>query len=383
MTCKANFLPFVLAKHLHAKLFTNQVVQLPTRNGYGDGLVLAGRQNPDVVVLCCDLTESTRSLAFQKEFPNRFVEVGVAEQNMMGLAAGMAAYGKVPFASSYAVFSPGRNWDQVRVSVAYAEANVKIAGAHSGISVGPDGATHQALEDIAITRVLPNMVVLAPCDAHETRKATLAAAAHHGPVYLRFTREPSPVLTTPRSPFMIGKAQVFRTGTDATIVACGPLVYEALLAAECIAGNGAAQRILRDRYPALTARLTQSALPGHTRERAQTVTVWTPESIRDLLSDIGRRDIEVINSPSVKPLDADTIAKSAAKTGRVVTVEEHQITGGLFGAVAEALAPRCPVPILPIGMPDSFGESGEPRELLEKYGMTAPFIIQAIGRLLS
>ena len=212
-----------LAKHLNPDLFAGDVEQVPTRNGYGDGLVLAGKQDPNVVVLCCDLTESTRSLAFQKAFPERFIEVGVAEQNMAGLAAGMAHYGKVPFTSSYAVFSPGRNWDQTRVAIAYGQANVKIAGAHAGISVGPDGATHQALEDLAIMRVLPNMTVLAPCDVHETRKATLAAAAMVGPVYLRFTREKTPVITTTRTPFAIGSAQVFRTGKDATIVACGQL----------------------------------------------------------------------------------------------------------------------------------------------------------------
>lgn len=367
-----------LAKSLNPDLFAKGSEQIPTRNGYGDGLVLAGTKDPNVVVLCCDLTESTRSLAFQKKFPERFIEVGVAEQNMAGLAAGMANYGKVPFTSSYAVFSPGRNWDQIRLTTAYGEANVKIAGAHAGISVGPDGATHQALEDLAIMRVLPNMTVLAPCDVHETRKATLAAAAMVGPVYLRFAREKTPVITTPRTPFAIGRAQVFRSGRDATIVACGPLVYEALLAAECLAGNTNAIRALLARYPAIAARVKTSKLHGHSVARAKVVTRWTPASIRTLLKKVGRRDIEVINCATLKPLDDKTIAASAKKTGRVITVEEHQTTGGLFGAISETLARVHPTQITPIGMPDSFGESGEPMELLEKYGMTASFIMEAI-----
>lgn len=368
-----------LAKHLNSRLFAKEIEQIPTRNGYGDGLVAAGKQNQNLVVLCCDLTESTRSLAFQKQFPDRFIEVGVAEQNMAGLAAGMANYGKVPFASSYAVFSPGRNWDQIRVAIAYGEANVKIAGAHAGISVGPDGATHQALEDLAIMRVLPNMTVLAPCDVHEARRATLAAAAVRGPVYLRFAREKTPVITTPRTPFEIGKAQVFRAGKNATIIACGPLVYEALLAAECLAGNARAIATLLARYPAIAARVKASKLHGHSMALAKMVTRWTPASIRTLLKRAGRRDIEVINCATLKPLDVKTIAASAKRTGHVITVEEHQTTGGLFGAVSESLAQHHPTPITPIGMPDSFGESGDPMELLEKYGMTAPFIIAALA----
>ncbi len=370
----------MLAKHLNPQLFTKDAEQIPTRNGYGEGVVLAGKRDRNVVVLCCDLTESTRSLAFQKKFPERFIEVGVAEQNMAGLATGMANYGKVPFTSSYAVFSPGRNWDQIRVAIAYGEANVKIAGAHAGISVGPDGATHQAHEDIAIMRVLPNMTVLVPCDVHETRKATLAAADMRGPVYLRFAREKTPVITTPRTTFAIGRAQVFRTGRDATIVACGPLVYEALLAAECLAGKAAAISTLLTRYPTIATRVKTSKLHGHSIARAKTVTRWTPASIRTLLKRAGRRDVEVINCTTLKPLDVATIAKSAKKTGCVITVEEHQTTGGLFGAVTESLAQHQPTPMTPIGMPDSFGESGEPMELLEKYGMTAPFIMEALAR---
>lgn len=319
-------------KFLNPKLFSKDVEMTPTRNGYGDGVVEAGRANPNVVVLCCDLVESTRSLPFAQAFPQRFFEMGVAEQNMAGVGAGMAATGKIPFISSYAVFSPGRNWDQIRVSIAYSNLNVKIMGAHSGISVGPDGATHQALEDIAIMRVLPNMVVLAPCDAHEARKAVLAAAKYVGPVYIRFTREKTPVITRPSTPFEIGKAVVLREGSDVTLIACGPLVYEALLAAEQLSKRGI--------------------------------------------------DAEVINCPSIKPLDKKTILKSVQKTGAAVTVEEHQTTGGLFGAIAEFLSQTNPVPIIPVGMDDTFGESGTPEELLKKYGMKAANIVAAAQKIL-
>ncbi len=319
-------------KFLNPKLFSKDVEMIPTRNGYGEGVVEAGKSNQNVVVLCCDLMESTRSLAFAEAFPTRFFEMGVAEQNMAGVGAGMAATGKIPFISSYAVFSPGRNWDQIRVSIAYSNLNVKIMGAHSGISVGPDGATHQALEDIAIMRVLPNMVVLAPCDAHEARKAVLAAAKYIGPVYIRFTREKTPVITRPSTPFEIGKAVVLREGTDITLIACGPLVYEALLAAEQLSKRGI--------------------------------------------------DVEVINCPSIKPLDKKTILKSVQKTGAAVTIEEHQTTGGLFGAIAEFLSQTNPVPIIPVGMNDAFGESGTPDELLKKYGMKAVNIVAAVQKIL-
>ncbi|MAF24791.1 transketolase [bacterium] len=318
-------------KTLNKKLFAKKPDTVPTRNGYGSGLVIAGKKDSQVMVLCCDLTDSTRSDGFQKAYPERFVEIGVAEQNMAGVAAGLALEGKVPFCSSYAVFNPGRNWDQVRVSVCYNNANVKIVGAHAGISVGPDGATHQALEDIATMRVLPNMVVLAPCDEEETEKATLAAAAHKGPVYLRFGRNATPVITTAKTPFKIGQALVMREGSDATIVACGPLVYEVLMAAERLA----------------------------------------KENI----------EVEVINSVSIKPLDVKTITSSAKKTGCVVTVEEHQIAGGLGGAVAETLAQNSPVPIEFVGVIDSFGESGKPQELMDKYGMGVDDVVGAVRKV--
>lgn len=326
---------------LAKNLFSPDIAQAPTRNGYGEGVIEAGKKNKNVVVLCCDLTESTRSQGFKDAFPDRFVEIGVAEQNMMGVAAGMALEGKIPFCSSYAVFSPGRNWDQVRVSVCYNEANVKIVGAHAGISVGPDGATHQALEDIAITRVLPHMTVLSPCDAIEARKATIAAAELNGPVYIRFAREKTPIMTTEKTPFTIGKAEVFKQGRDVTIIATGPLVYEALLAAKKAEGG------------------------------------WRKTEVRSQIA-----DCEVINCHTIKPLDIKTILKSVRKTRAVVTVEEHQITGGLGGAVAEMLVKNFPVPMEMVGMQDTFGESGQPNELLHKYEMDSRAIAGAVKRVL-
>lgn len=301
---------------------------VPTRNGYGQGLVAMGETNAKLVVLCCDVTESTRSHWFAEKFPERFIEVGVAEQNMAGLAVGLALAGYVPWLSSYAVFSPGRNWDQIRVSVCYTNANVKIAGAHAGISVGPDGATHQALEDIAIARVLPNMAVVVPADSLEAQKATIALSVAKGPAYLRLARPESPVFTTAKSPFVLGQAEILTIGDDITIVGCGPLVYKALQAAEILAGK----------Y---------------------------------------KIKAEVINSHTIKPLDGRTIAKSAKKTGAVITVEEHQIYGGLGSAVAEYLAVHQPVPMQFVGMPDMFGESGEPEELLNKYGMSVERIVES------
>ncbi|MBI2574226.1 MAG: transketolase family protein [Candidatus Wildermuthbacteria bacterium] len=318
---------------LNPKLFDGDVEKIPTRNGYGKGLVSAGEKNGNVVVLCADLAESTRSLMFQQKFPERFVEIGVAEQNMASLAAGMALAGKIPFISSYAVFSPGRNNEQVRTTIALNRANVKIAGAHAGLSVGPDGATHQALEDIALMRVLPNMTVLVPCDEEETRKATVAAAEFEGPVYIRFAREATPVMTALQTPFAIGKAEVFWQGTDATIIACGPLVHEALLAAKLLAEQGI--------------------------------------------------HAEVLNCASVKPLDTEAILRSVSKTKAVVTVEEHQIAGGVGSAVAELLALNLPVPMEMIGIQDRFGESGNTAELLEAFGLTHSFIAEAVKKVLA
>lgn len=317
---------------LNPNLYKTDVEQIPTRNGYGDGLVELGKEDERIVVLTGDLAESTRANLFQKAYPKRFIECGIAEQNMMGVAAGLALAGKVPFVSSYAVFVPGRNWDQLRVSVCYTNANVKVAGAHSGISVGPDGATHQALEDIAITRVLPNLTVVVPCDYQETKKATKALAKMTGPAYFRFAREKTPVITTEQTPFELGKTIVMREGKDVTIAACGPLVYEALMAAEMLAKK--------------------------------------------------KISCEVLNCHTLKPFDEATLVKSVKKTGCCVTVEEHQITGGLAGAVSETLGRKYPTPIENIGMPNHFGESGEPKELLEKYGMTTKDIIKAVQKVM-
>ena len=309
-----------------------KVEWVPSRFGYGDALVELGRENPDVVVLCCDLSESTRVHLFKKEFPKRFVEMGVAEQNMAVVAAGLALEGKIPFMSSYAVFSPGRNWDQVRISICYNEANVKMPGAHAGISVGPDGATHQALEDIAITRALPNMRVIVPCDYHEAKKTTKAVAAVKGPCYFRLGRDKTPVITTPDTPFEIGRAEVFRDGADVALVACGPLVFEALVAAEELQKKGVSAMVL--------------------------------------------------NNHTVKPIDSSALEKAARKCGAVVTAEEHQVMGGMGSAVCEALAKTYPVPVEFVGVQDSFGESGTPSELMAKYGMKSPAVAQAAERVL-
>ena len=318
--------------HLNPGLFDKDVEQIPTRNGYGDGLLVLGKKNKNVVVLTADLAESTRALKFGEKYPDRFIECGVAEQNMMGIASGLALSGKVPFVSSYAVFNPGRNWDQLRTSVCINNANVKVAGAHAGISVGPDGMTHQALEDIAITRVLPRMTIVVPCDYEETKKATIALGELEGPVYFRFAREKTPVITTAKTPFNVGRAEVLVKGKDISIIASGPLLYQALVAAKTLKSKGIS--------------------------------------------------VEVINNHTIKPLDAKTLIASAKKTRAVVTVEEHQIMGGAGSAVAELLSQTYPVPIEMVGMPNSFGESGKPLELIAKYGMDTPAIIKAVKRVL-
>ncbi len=303
------------------------------RDGFGKGLVSAGEKNKNVVALCADLKESTRVQEFAEKFPDRFFEVGVAEQNMAAIAAGLGISGKTAFISSYAVFSPGRNWEQIRTTVAYNDSDVKIAGHHAGVSTGPDGATHQALEDIAIMRTMPNMRVIVPCDAYEAEKATLAAAENYGPVYLRLARDASPIITSKETPFEIGKAHIFWRSEkpQVALIACGPILYQALLAAREAEKDG-----------------------------------------------IG---VLVINSPSVKPLDEKTIIEAAKKCGAIVSIEEHQIAGGLGGAIAECLAKNVPVPQEFIGMNDSFGESGFPEELLRQCGMSAMAIIAAIKKV--
>lgn len=322
-------------KTLNPKLFDKDVEQEPTRQGYGEGLVEAGEKDEKVVVLCADLTESTRSNLFKEKFPERFVEVGVAEQGMATIAAGMANYGKIPFISSYAAFSPGRNWEQIRTTIALNDVPVKIAGAHAGVSVGPDGATHQMLEDIALMRAMPNMIVIYPCDSLEAKKATVAAAKNGKPTYLRFAREKTPIITTDKTPFEIGKAEVFweSKSPQVSIIAAGPLLFEAMVAAK---------------------ELEKSEI-----------------------------EVEVINCPTIKPLDERTIISSVKKSGAVVTVEEAQITGGLGGAVAELLSRNLPTPQEYIGMPDHFGESGQPDELLEKYHMKAKDTVEAVKKVIS
>ncbi|MEK7624476.1 MAG: transketolase C-terminal domain-containing protein [Patescibacteria group bacterium] len=319
---------------LSPEIFNKGIKQTPTREGFGEGLVIAGEFDPNVVALCADITDSTRASLFRDKFPDRFIEVGVAEQNMAGIAAGLALSGKIPFIASYAMFSPGRNWEQIRNFIAYSKTNVNIIGAHAGISVGPDGATHQATEDIAIMRVLPNMRVFAPCDAIESKKATVAAAKIWGPDYLRFTREKTPVFTTEATPFIPGKAEIFWESSkpQCVIIGCGPLVYNALLAA----------RELKE------------------------------EGINTL----------VVNNHTLKPMDEKTIIELAKKCRAVVTVEEHQVAGGLGGAVAEILAKHCPTPMGFIGMQDTFGESGSPDQLIEKYGMGVKAIKEAVKKII-
>ena len=311
----------------------------PIRKGFGQGLLEAGEKNPQVVGVCADLTESTYMYLFRDKFPNRFVEMGVAEQNMASVASGLAAMGKIPFISSYAMFSPGRNWEQIRTTICYNDRPVKIAGSHAGISVGPDGGTHQAIEDIAITRVLPRMQVISPCDSEEARKATLASAETGTPVYIRLAREKTPVMTTEDTPFEIGRARTFwqpplghPMSKLVGIIATGALLYRALLAARRLEEEG-----------------------------------------------IG---VEVINLSTIKPLDDDAIVELAKKTGAVVTVEEHQIKGGMGSAVAECLAKNYPVPMEFIGVDDQFGQSGTPEELIRHYHMDTPDIIAAVKKVI-
>lgn len=317
--------------HLKRTTLSNDIDLAPTRDGYGLGIVEVGEKNENVVVLCGDLSESTRSAKFKEAFPDRFIQVGIAEQNMATVAVGLSLQGKIPFISTYAVFCPGRNWDQIRISACYNNANVKFAGGHTGISVGPDGATHQAMEDVALTRVLPRMTVLVPADIEETRKVVHAAAALDGPVYFRYARAATPAFTTPKTPFKIGKAVVFREGKDVAIIAAGPIVHSALLAADRLIEQGISCR--------------------------------------------------VINSPSVKPLDGETIEQAARECGAIVTCEEHQVMGGFGSAVAEYLVQHYPVPIQFIGMHNSFGESGEPEELLKKYRMDTAAITDAVKKV--
>ena len=306
---------------------------VPTRDGFGEGIVELGRENKNVVVLSADLTDSTRAAWFKKEFPERFFGLGVAEQDMFGVAAGFALMGKIPFACTFGVFASGRAWDQIRISIAYMNLSAKIIGTHGGVSVGGDGATHQALEEIALMRILPNMKVVIPADAIEARKATIEAAQTPGPVYIRLGRNPSPVITRKEDYFKIGKANVLREGKDLTIFACGQMVYEALEAARILAKEKITSR--------------------------------------------------VVNLHTPKPIDKDVIIRAARETGAIVTVEEHTLFAGFGSAVSEVVTQNCPVPMRMVGIQDKFGMSGEPDELFEYFGLKAKNIVKAAKEAIS
>ncbi len=320
--------------HLNLKLFDKDAEAKPTRDGYGEGLVYLGTTNPDVVVLTADLTDSTRCEEFAKRFPDRFFECGVAEQNMAAIAAGMGISGKIPFVSSYATFSPGKNWETIRTTIIYNQANVKIAGHHSGVVTGADGATHQATEDIAITRAWPDIQVIVPCDAVEAKKATVLAAETIGPVYLRFTRDKTPIITTDKTPYLGTKIQTFWVSDNpqATIFATGHLLYYALLAAKNLEKSGI--------------------------------------------------NVLVANVSCIKPLDGESVLE-VAKTGAAVSVEDHQVMGGLGGALAEFFAKNKPLPMEFIGLQDTFAESGKALELIKKYGLDETAIEKAVKKVIA
>ncbi len=318
--------------HLIADLRAKDVKQESSRKGFGRGLLEAGKRDQQVVGLCADLTESTQMQAFREAFPERFVQVGVAEQNLVTVGAGLTALGKIPFVSSYAAFCPGRCWEQIRTTIALNDRPVKIIGSHAGVSVGPDGATHQMLEDLALMRALPNMKVFAPCDSVEAEKITLALARDPKPNYMRLSRAETPVFTTADTPFEIGQAYIYREGHDVTLIATGSMTYHALVAAEMLEQDGI--------------------------------------------------HAEIIHVPTIKPLDEETILTSAQKTRAVITAEEGQIAGGLGGAVAELLGERLPTPLKRVGINDCFGESGTPNELLEHFGLTGAHIAMAVHTVL-
>jgi transketolase len=313
---------------LNPELFTESVKLEPIRAGFGRGLKAAGEANENVVALCADLTESTQMHLFRDAFPKRFIEIGIAEQNLVTVASGLARAGKIPFTSSYAAFSPGRNWEQIRTTSALNNQPVKIVGSHAGVSVGPDGATHQMLEDIALMRVLPNMVVVAPGDSIEAEKATRAIAENGKPSYLRLAREKTPVFSTAEAPFEIGKAYVLKEGSDVTLLGTGTMTYELLFASHLLSEHGI--------------------------------------------------DAEVVHVPTIKPLDEQTILTSIRKTGRAISAEEAQAAGGFGGAIAELLSEKLPTPLKRIGMLDRFGESGAPAELMEHFNLSGAKIAPVV-----
>jgi len=322
---------------LNPKLFDTDIEQAPIRKGFGEGLLAAAEANDQVVGLCADLTESTQMHLLAKKFPNRFVEMGIAEQSMASVASGLAAMGKIPFLTSYAMFSPGRNWEQIRTTICYNDSNVKIAGSHAGISVGPDGGTHQAIEDIAITRVIPKMTVIVPGDSIEAKKATIAAAKLRGPVYIRLAREKTPIITTEETPFEIGRAQTFFKPKDGLewnvgIIATGALTYQAIMAAKQLENEG-----------------------------------------------LG---VSVLHLATIKPLDKETIISFAKSHKAIVTVEEHQMAGGMGSAVSEFLSQNYPMKMKIMGVQDVFGQSGTPDELLAHYGLDVNSIKSAVRGLL-
>lgn len=320
--------------HLNEKMFDTDVVQKATRDGFGTALVELGEKDPNVVVLTADLSESTRTDGFEKKFPERFFECGVAEQNMAAIAAGFGVTGKTAFISSYATFSPGKNWETVRTTIVYNDSNVKVAGHHSGIMTGPDGATHQATEDIAITRCWPGMRVIVPCDALEAHRATMISGETYGPFYLRFTRDKTPLMTTEKTPFTLGKIQSFWVSEKpvVTILGTGYLLFQALLAAKKLEEEGI--------------------------------------------------QVEVINVSSIKPLDEKAILESARKTGAFVSVEDHQVMGGMGSTIAELLVKNDPIPMEFIGLQDTFAESASPKDLIEKYKLGDTAIIDAVRKVI-
>lgn len=307
--------------------------RIPMRDGYGKALLSLCAQGENIMVLDADVAKSTRTVWVREQYPERFLDMGISEQDMVGTAAGLALSGMIPFVSTYCVFLAGRAWDQIRTTVCYNDLNVKLAGAHAGISVGPDGATHQSLEDVALMRVLPRMTVVVPCDAEETRKATLAIAKKNGPCFVRFGREAVPVITDEDTPFELGKARLCREGKDVTVFANGALVYEALQAAEALAQQGISVR--------------------------------------------------VYDLHTVKPLDKEAILAAAEETGCIVTAEEHQVYGGMGGAVAECLAANHPVPMEMVAVQDCFGQSGQPDELMDHYHLNRKAIEEKTHLVLS
>lgn len=325
-------MPSARKPFLSPTTYRKDVKRIPTRNGYGDGVVEAAKTNENIVVLCCDLTESTRSAAFKKAYPERFIQMGIAEQSMAAIAGGLALEGKVPFISSYAAFNPGRNFDQIRMAAAMQNVPVMIMGAHAGISVGPDGGTHQMLEDVAMMRALPNMTVISPCDYLEAKRAIIECSKMKSPAYVRFGRSATPSFTTKRTPFKIGRAETFKEGTDVAIIATGPLVHEALMAA---------RELEKQKISAM-----------------------------------------VINMHTIKPLDKKAIVAAAKKCGAVVTVEEAQCSGGLGGAVAECLSKNLPTPMRFVAVHDRFGESGDPEELMKHFQLDRKEIVSQVNEVL-